>query len=383
MARPPRVRPGATGTPPGMEGIRPGSPAAIAAGYKPPKSPKSPKAPKPPKAPAAPAGIDPSKDAAQKAAIMGASGTTITPPVFKPDSSWWTKQFAADPRWLQNAPMLRAKEESVASSYGYVINRNAAGQPIFKSKASGAGGITQVLDANGSPVLDDKGAFQYKDAAGNVYSPADLEMDIQRVQRGQAGYLEGQLGGAEAGSERRQFEVGDVAARSGARRSGMRAQASDAETRALQSALAGLTTRAAGEFGGVQSEYMSLYNQIFGDLLKSVGDVQAPTETPAAPTPPPVAPVPSVPAGSVAVPGGGSANAAGQYTPPPAGSSLSPAAFDNTLNEILVAGQRGLQPMSKSEKIRALRNVYDSYTLTPQQRNRVKAELKKLGFVIR
>jgi hypothetical protein len=37
-------KPGKTGTPKGMEGVRPGSAQAIKAGYKPPKPPKPPSA---------------------------------------------------------------------------------------------------------------------------------------------------------------------------------------------------------------------------------------------------------------------------------------------------------------------------------------------------
>lgn len=284
-----RVRPGKTGTPPGMEGVRPGSPQAVAAGYKPPKPPKPPGRPggapfspsfnpdgtttlKPPAPPAAPA-----------------PSTTTTTIAFKPDASWWSRQFAADPRYLQSAPMLRSKEEGTAASYGYRIMRSPSGQTMFKSKATGMGGITQVVDEKGNPILDDRGAFQYKDAQGNVYSPADLEMDIQRIQKGEAGYLEGALGAAEAGSEKRQFDIGDVASRTvGARRSGMRRSAADMESQALQSALAGLIGRAAGEFGGIQSEYRDLYNQIYSDLLKSAATTpgtEVTTATPGTPAP--------------------------------------------------------------------------------------------------
>lgn len=315
-------------------------------------------------------------------AVTGGSGaagtTTTTTTTFKPDAAWWSAQFSADPRWLQAAPSLRAREEGTAASYGYNIARNSLGQPLFKSASKGISGITQAVDDKGNPLLDDNGAFIYKDAQGNTYSPSDLQMDIRRIERGQAGYLQGQLGAAEAESEQRQYGIGNVAAQSGARRSGMRAQASDAETRALQGALSNLATRAGGEFSGIQSDYLTLYNQIFGDLLKEAGNTPAATvttETPAA-----AAETPS----ATTVPGGGSVNAAGQYTPPAAGSALSPQAFNNTLDEIIgPASQRGPQPMSKASRIKALRNLYDSYQLTPQQRNRVKNELKKLGFVIR
>jgi hypothetical protein len=152
-----------------------------------------------------------------------------------------------------------------------------------------ATGILQTFDDAGKPI--------YKDSTGKVYAPADLEMDINRIAKGQEGYLEGALGAAEATSEKNQFGIGDVAARAGARRSGMRYQASAAETGALQSALSGLTKRAAGELTSIDKQYADLYSAIFKGLAPQAAALAAPTTVevpaaaPAAEAIPPAAPV--------------------------------------------------------------------------------------------
>ena len=248
---------------------------------KPPAPPRPPKAPTPIKTGNVQT-VDTWRRPASTAAIASApsvttpSVTTTTP--FKPDAGWWTQQFSADPRWLQNAPGFRAAEEGLGAKYGYQIQRTATGQPIFKSASTGVGGITQVLDASGNPVLSDTGAFQYKDAQGNTYSPADLQMDIRELQPGQAGYLEGQLGGTTAASAVRQQDVGESAAKAGVGRSGMRAYGAASETQALQTALRNLGVSAASEFGGLSQQQRNLYNTIYADLAKSAGEIP-PTET--------------------------------------------------------------------------------------------------------
>jgi hypothetical protein len=186
-------------------------------------------------------------------------------------------QLAADPRYMTTAPILDERRAGIGRSYGFTIARDAQGRPLYRT-AAGATGITQQLD--------DKGAIVYKDAAGNTYTPGDLQLDIQRVGRGQAGYLEGQFGSAEAGSEARQYRIGEESARAGVGRSGMRASTQAQEASALQSALAGLTGRAGAELAGVDERFAELYREIYGDLAKRADELAAPvtpTETPAAP----------------------------------------------------------------------------------------------------
>ena len=380
MARAPRAP--RTGTPAGMQGVRPGSAAAIAAGYVPPGRRRPPRRP-------GGAPFSPSFNAdgtttltAPKTATVDVTSGTIPPPAaapaapaFRPTSSWWSQQFTADPRYMTSAPVLEGRRTQIGQAYGFTIARNEQGLPLYKT-AGGATGITQGFD--------DNGAIVYKDPQGNTYKPSELQLDIRRIGRGEAGYLEGAFGGAEAGSEKRQFEIGDVAAQSGVRRSGMRGQAGLAETAALQAALAGLTGRSATELAGVETDYAQLYREIYGDLVKKAEELAAAQPEAAAPpaeAPVVEAPAAAAPSGAAPVAGGGTVNPAGQYTPPAAGSALTDRAFDNTLNEILgPPSQRGPQPMTKADRIRALRNVYDNYQLTPAQRRRVKAELKKLGF---
>jgi hypothetical protein len=191
-------------------------------------------------------------------------------------------QLAADPRYMTSAPVLEQRRGDIGRSYGFTIARDAQGRPLYRT-AAGATGITQQLD--------DKGAIVYKDAAGNAYKPSDLQLDIQRVQRGQAGYLEGQFGAAEAGSEARRYGIGNVAAQSGVRRSGMQQSAEQQEFSALQSALAGLTGRAGAELAGVDEKFAELYREIYGDLAKRADELAAPVTPPATETPaaPPVA----------------------------------------------------------------------------------------------
>lgn len=311
---------------------------------------------------------------APEAAAPPAAPAPVAPPSFTPTSSWWSQQFTADPRYMTSAPVLEGRRTQIGQAYGFTIARNDQGLPLYKS-AGGATGITQGFD--------DNGAIVYKDSQGNTYKPSELQLDIRRVGPGEAGYLEGAFGGAEAGSERRQFEIGDVAAQAGIRRSGMRGQAGLAETAALQAALAGLTGRSAAELAGVETDYAQLYREIYGDLAKKAEELAA--AQPVAAEVPAEAPAeaPAAPSGAAPVAGGGTVNPAGQYTPPPASGALSMQAFNNTLNEILgPPSQRGPQPMTGRDRVRALRNVYDNYQLTPAQRRRVKAELKKLGFVV-
>ena len=384
MARVPRA--GRTGTPAGMQGVRPGSAAAIAAGYVPPGRRRPTRRPtrRPGGAPFAPSfnadgttTLVPPRTAAvdvTSGTIPPATSTAAAPPAFVPTSSWWSQQFTADPRYMTSAPVLEGRRTQIGQTYGFTIARNDQGLPLYKS-AGGATGITQGFD--------DNGAIVYKDSQGNTYKPSELQLDIRRVGRGEAGYLEGAFGGAEAGSKRRQFEIGDVAAQAGIRRSGMRGQAGLAETAALQAALAGLTGRSAAELAGVETDYAQLYREIYGDLAKKAEELAA-AQPVAAEVPAEVpAEAPAAPSGAAPVAGGGTVNPAGQYTPPPAGGALSMRAFNNTLNEILgPPSQRGPQPMTGRDRVRALRNVYDNYQLTPAQRRRVKAELKKLGFVV-
>lgn len=311
-------KPNKTGTPKGMEGVRPGSPQAIKAGYKPPKPLKGPGKPG-----GAPFAVSFNADgtttlkppAAPKVAAPPApTTTTVTTPGTPPNAAWWNSQYTSDPSFLLTDPVLRAAQNQTSTNYGYVINRDTTegsptkGQAYYRVPKIDPVTKKPVLDETGKPVylatgilqtFDDAGKPIYKDSAGKVYAPADIEMDITRIARGEAGYLEGALGAAEAASENNQFRIGDAAARAGLRSSGMRASASSAESSALQSALSGLTKRAAGELTGIDKQYADMFSSIFKGLAPQAAALAAPTTTtveapPAAPAaevvPPPAAP---------------------------------------------------------------------------------------------
>lgn len=359
-----------------MEGVRPGSPKAIKAGYKPPTTPRRPGGSRTPfavsfnadgtttlKPPAAPKAVAPP---------AAPTTTTVTTPGTPPNAAWWQGQYASDPSFLLTDPVLRAAQNQTSTNYGYTINRDTTegsptkGQAYYRAPKIDPVTKKPVLDETGKPVylatgilqtFDDAGKPVYKDSTGKVYAPADLEMEINRIAKGQEGYLEGALGAAEATSERNQFGIGDVAARAGARRSGMRGQASAAETGALQSALSGLTKRAAGELTGIDKQYADLYSNIFKTLAPQAAAFAAPTTTEV-----PVAPV------------------------APAAEAIPPAAAPNT-NPVtatgLVAGQQlsggpqgqfmgqanaivAQRDAPYSQKVASL-NALKRFALTPQQ----------------
>ena len=290
MARAPRVQ---TGTPPGMQGVRPGSSAAVAAGYKPPKAPKKPK--KPGGAPFSPSfnpdgttTLTPPSPAVTTPTITPPATTTTTTTPFRPDAAWWTRQFAADPRYMTTAPGIIGRQQQSAESYGYTIDRSPQGQPYYVSRSTGVRKISQQLTPEGTPALDDNGRPIYVDEQGNRYNVGDLDLSITEKKRGEAGYLAGALGGTTAESERRQFQIGDVAAQAGAGRSGMRGQAVATEAQGLINALRSLGTRAAGEFAGGQTDLANLYNQIYQTLVETAGSQPGTTTTTEAPAAPPV-----------------------------------------------------------------------------------------------
>ena len=384
MARTPRA--GRTGTPAGMQGVRPGSAAAIAAGYVPPGRRRPTRRPGgAPFTPSFNADGTTTLTAPKTATVDVTSGTippatstAAAPPAFVPTSSWWSQQFTADPRYMTSAPVLEGRRTQIGQAYGFTIARNAQGLPLYKT-AGGATGITQGFD--------DKGAVIYKDEQGNTYKPSELQLDIRRVGRGEAGYLEGAFGGAEAGSEKRQFEIGDVAAQAGVRRSGMRGQAGLAETAALQAAIAGLTGRSAAELAGVETDYAQLYREIYGDLVKKAEELAAaqPTAETPAEAPAPEAAPPAAPSGTTPLPGGGSVDPAGNYYPPqptpdnpkPPLSAGPSGSFTMTVDEIIrVTGRPG--GSTPAQMIRSLLDLPNKYTLTKQQRDRIDALVKDI-----
>jgi len=193
---------------------------------------------------------------------------TTTTTTYTPDAAYWNQQFRADPRFLQQYPALGAQREQTSAKYGYYINRSPSGLATFKDPKTGVSGIAQVVDANGYPVLDAKGNYQYRDASGKTYSAAGLELDIRAVESGTPGYLEGELGSATALSQRKQQSIGDIAARSGARLSGQRASESIGESRRLSSEYKNIASNAARGLAGIGAQEQGLYGLVYGDLIK-------------------------------------------------------------------------------------------------------------------
>ncbi len=355
------------GTPPGMQGIRPGSPAAIAAGYKPPGS-KSKAKRKPPVR--KPVQTKPSASLPPLAPIPGARPgessvplalppiptaapvtiTAVTAVPGVPTSAWWQSQYTSDPRYLAQSGGLASELVGTETKYGLVINRVADttspyyGRTIFRTgnQAGGAGTYVQDFDpATGRPVYRDL-------TTGEIVTidPQTLMLDVRQVRPDEAGYLSGALGRTTAESAGRQLKVGEQAAAAGAQFSGMRAVGSSAESQALQSELSRLAVESGQSLTDTQRRYMELYNEIYQDLLKNPPAPPPSTTaitsiTAAAPPPPspesPSLAVPEVPAGS---PGGGgaqySAGAQTQRVDVDRGGVVVPAARISEMRNILV-----------------------------------------------
>jgi hypothetical protein len=190
-------------------------------------------------------------------------------------------------------------------------------------------------------------------------------MEINRIAKGQEGYLQGALGNAEATSANTQQNIGENAALRGVGHSGMRAQGSLAETGALQGALAGLTNRAAGELTGIDKQYADLYRSIFSDLAPQAAALGAPTttqtEVPNEPTPPVTPTYNGQPTDQTSYAG---------YGRPGTGSTLSQGAdgeFMKMINGIVQPTAAGGGMYGWKDQIGSLELMKKTYSLTPQQ----------------
>ncbi len=340
------------GTPPGMQGIRPGSPAAIAAGYKPPgsksKAKRKPPVRKPVQTrplsnlpPLGPIGgarpgessVPISLPAIPVAAPVTITAVTAVPGV--PTSAWWQSQYTSDPRYLAQSGGLASELVGTETRYGLVINRVADtaspyyGRTVFRTgnQAGGAGTYVQDFDpATGRPVYRDL-------TTGEIVTidPQTLMLDVRQVRPDEAGYLSGALGRTTAESAGRQLKVGEQAAAAGAQFSGMRAVGSSAESQALQSELSRLAVESGQSLTDTQRRYMELYNEIYQDLLKNppapppsttaITSITAEAEPPPATPPPAPTPTPEVPSGAgpdIPIVGSGTSyKATGIPKPPP------------------------------------------------------------------
>lgn len=238
---------------------------------------------RPPRPPRVPSASIPQRSATGphgRLPIPAGSSFGVTPK--PPDASWWRKQYGADPEYLMLDPTLRAGQNQIAQSTGFVINRDASGNTLYKT-ASGVGNITQQTGANGEIV--------YKDAAGNVYKPSDLQMDIRILKPGESGYLSGQLGLSAAESANRQQTIAETGARAGVRRSGMTAATSIGENEALKNTINTLTTGAMSQLAGIDRQYAQMLSNIYNRLVPAARDLaEAAKPTVTTPKPNPVSP---------------------------------------------------------------------------------------------
>jgi hypothetical protein len=341
-------KPMKTGTPKGMEGVRPGSPKAVAAGYKPPKAPTAPKAPG--GAPFSPSFNADGTTTLKAPAAPSVSSTTTTPtaaPTPRVDPGWWTRQITSDPRFLRSDYILRGQQNTIGSKYGLSIKRDASGNAVYKSRTNPS--LSNITQSG----YDDAGRPVYKTNTGVVVPAGDLEMEFVEITPGEAGYGSTLVGSTNLASQGRQYGIGDVAARSGASRSGMRASSSAQETSALQSALRNLGLSAASEYAGIDQRYADLVNTIFEDLSKVAGDI-VPTApaAPAASTAPVIPPAAATNTNPVTSTGlvAGQALSAG-----PQGQFMAQASG--------IVGQRDAPYAQKVASLNALKR----FALTPQQ----------------
>ena len=309
--------------------------------------------------------------------------TTVTTPGTPPNAAWWQSQYTSDPSFLLTDPTLRAAQNQTGTNYGYTINRDTTegsptkGQAYYRAPKIDPVTKKPVLDANGNPVylatgilqtFDDAGKPVYKDATGKVYAPADLEMDINRIAQGQEGYLQGALGNAEATSANAQQAVGENAALRGVGHSGMRAQGSIAETGALQSALSGLTQKAAGELTGIDKQYNDLYSSIFKGLAPKAEALGTPTTTTV--ETPPAAPAAETPVAPTYNGQATDQTTYAGYGQPKSGSPLSQGAsgeFMKMINGIVQPTAAGGGTYGWKDQITSLEKMKTTYSLTPQQ----------------
>lgn len=213
--------------------------------------------------------------------------TTAAPPPFQLDPNWWWQQFTGSSQYQMQAPNIRAEEDRIASQAGYRINRDATqgsstyGQILYRVRngAEGSGAIVARLETVPGSVPP-QARYVYRDAAGNEYQPADLEIDVVRLKPGDVGYAEGQFGQAEMASAARMPDIGVQASRAGAGRSGVRAAAATMETQALQRALANIASQAGREFGATGQRWMDLINSLYPGLAESAKDLWEASQTP-------------------------------------------------------------------------------------------------------
>ena len=352
-----------TGTPKGMEGVRPGSPKAIKAGHKPPKPLKGPGGPpmtvyfnadgtttsKPPKAPAA---------------------TTLTPPPPTPTPRApfnYADAYYAYPGYGESMKGIEAQQGGIEAKYGFTIRRDTdtnsptRGGAYYKPKGAAEG--TGTILATISPV---DGSYVYKDSAGKVYTAAELDIDVVTLKPGDPNYIQGALGATAATSDLNMRNLGDAAAQSGVGSSGIRGSMASQEGAARAAREFDLYGQGMADLGATTAKYAELYRTIFDAIKGQAADYNA--------VPPPVVETPAAvvaPVADTASSGSGFV----QTVTPDAGGALSPGPGGEFMKLI---GNATLERNTSDKAIREqLNNILTNpkYKLTAQQRNYIKSLL--------
>ena len=357
-------KPNQTNTPKGMEGVRPGSPAAIKAGYKPPKPLKGPGGP--------PMTVSFNADGTTTSKPKTTTTTAnLTPPPATPApraSYDYSAGFAADPRYAPGIANIAANQVGIGNQYGLVINRDTnPSSPTYgmamwlaPGQEPGTGTITAKID----PVT---GLSVYSDATGKVFDVKDITIDIRELKPGEPGYLKGSIGNTTAQSQNQQYNIGNQSAQGGARRSGMRSSVAAMEVGALQGALSNLGLGSATAFRGTTDDYLKLLNAIFPDQADKAAALASAGTTP---------PAPVVETPSVVIP-----DAAPNNTDPitqtglVSGQALSGGPEGQFMGT--VRGVLAIREISPKARIEQLRFIGRNYALTPQQRRYLDNEIEK------
>ena len=349
-------------TPKGMEGVRPGSPKAIKAGYKPPKPLKGPGGP--------PMTVSFNADGTTTSKPKTTTTTTnLTPPPPTPTPRApfnYANAFYAYPGYGESMKGIEAQQGGIEAKYGFTIRRDTdtnsptRGGAYYKPKGADAG--TGTILATISPV---DGSYVYKDSAGKVYTAADLEIDVVTLKPGDPNYIQGAFGATAATSDLNMRNLGDAAAQSGVRRSGIRSSMVTQEDAARAAREYDLTAQAGADLGATTAKYAELYRTIFDAIKGQAADYNA--------VPPPVVETPAA------------------VIPPPAPNNTNPTTQTGLVSgQALSGGPEGqfmgtvrgvlaIREISPKARIEQLRSIGRNYALTPQQRRYLDNEIKKLG----
>lgn len=303
-----------------------------------------------------------------------AAGTTIaTPPTPPPTPAArapfnYADAYYAYPGYGESMAGINAQQGGIEAKYGFTIRRDTdtnsptRGGAYYKPKGADAG--TGTILATISPV---DGSYVYKDAAGKVYSPLDLEIDVVTFKPGDAGYtINSALGGTIAQSDLNLRKLGDAAAQSGVGSSGIRGSMASQEGADRAGREFALYGQGMADIGATTAKYAELYRTIFDAIKGQAADYNS------APPPPPV---PETPAPVVAP--------AAPNTNPTTQAGLAPGQKLSGGPKGQFMGQVGailaIRDMSPKDRIQQLRAFAREYALTPEQKKYVALQIKKLG----